>query len=516
MNLKLFSKAILLTTFLVNFASIGYSQQLAFPSADGGGKFTTGGRGGNVVIVKSLGDFGGALKSSGPKTIVFRVSGTIKGNFHIPDNTTIAGQTAPGDGICLNGSVTMGSNVIVRYIRIRGQPSYDCLGAREKKNIIVDHVSTSFSRDENLSVYHNDNATIQWCLISEAMGGDHGFAGIWGGNMNTQHHNLIAHNNGRNPRFCGGAQNNDYRNNVLYNWGKHPTKGGEDKQNFDDKGIWVFSAINFVANYYKPGPYTAAIGETVFCMPGGGSWYVKDNVMHDDPALTADNWKGFTGGKKRSEPAPHVPMTNQQTAEEAYKSVLQYAGCSFPKRDALDERVVSEVAAGTASKGNKGMVTSISQVGGMPTLNSAPAPADSDNDGMPDAWEKANGLNPNDPKDQNGKGAGGYTNIENYINSLVSDRTGITTPAKQEMVSHGLHLTRANSHAINYSFPARSTVKLELFAITGKKVALLINEVKEAGNYSVDYSSLNLGTGPYICRLSSGNTAVARNIFITQ
>ena len=526
MNLAGFKKIILPAILTLMIYGSLYSQENkklpAFPTAEGGGKWTAGGRGGNVAIVKSLSGFGAALKSTGPRTIVFQTSGTIVGDFSIPSNTTIAGQTAPGDGICIHGSVVMGSNVILRYLRIRSKQgeNADALGAREQKNIIVDHLTASWSTDENLSLYHNVNVTIQWCLVSQAMGGGHGFAGIWGGDMNTQHHNLIAHNTGRNPRFAGGAENNDFRNNVTYNWGKHPCKGGEDKQNGSDR--WTFSAINWVANYNKPGPTTPS-SNIKFIMPGGGSWYVKDNFMHGKPDLTADNWKGVTGGKKRSEPAPHIPMDHVQTAEEAYESVLKYVGCSFPKRDRIDEIVVNDVKEGKATHGSNGMVTSMGQVGGLPELKSAPAPADGDEDGMPDAWEKAKGLNPADASDRNGIGAGGYTNLEIYLNSLVAHNhyrasTAVAkkvTPKKNDFAFIGNNVF-SSSTELSFSIPKKTRVTLEVFDNAGKKVKTIINEVRAAGNHSTVFDGSHLGAGLYVCKLTVSNSSLSKKMFLIK
>jgi len=228
-----------LPSILLMFCLTGvlYSKQLAFPTAEGYGEYSVGGRGGKVYEVTTLnssgpGSLGEAIAASGSRTVVFRVSGTITGNFRIRNNKiTIAGQTAPGDGICIKGSLTIdASNVIIRYIRVRANPTAetDAIWGRYHKNIILDHVSASWSSDEVMSPYHNENVTIQWCMITEACAKfkngkntGHWFGGIWGNNYGTYHHNLIAHNDSRNPRWASGCGFNDYRNNVLYNWGKH-------------------------------------------------------------------------------------------------------------------------------------------------------------------------------------------------------------------------------------------------------------------------------------------------------
>ena len=238
--------AILLPAIL--FGGVAVSGHiLAFPGAEGYGKYTAGGRGGKVYEVTNLNDFGkgslrAAVEAEGSRTVVFRVSGTIdlKSNLTIRNPyITIAGQTAPGDGICIKRyPLSIGADeVIIRYIRVRlGDESgvdADAISSRYNKNLIIDHVSASWSVDETMSIYHNENVTVQWCLIAESLyqsnhiKGHHGFGGIWGSNYSTYHHNLLAHHSSRNPRFASGCGNTDYRNNVLYNWGYQSCYGGE-------------------------------------------------------------------------------------------------------------------------------------------------------------------------------------------------------------------------------------------------------------------------------------------------
>lgn len=269
--LKLFLVSTLLTGNLYANEKGGV---LAFPTAEGYGKYTIGGRGGKVYEVTNLNDSGegslrAAIEAKGPRTVVFRVSGTIdlKSALNIRNPyITIAGQTAPGDGICikrypLNISA---DEVIIRYIRIRlgdeSKRSDDAISARYRKNIILDHISASWSVDETMSIYHCENVTIQWCMITESLSqsnhtkGSHGFGGIWGSNYSTYHHNLLAHHSSRNPRWASGGGFNDYRNNVLYNWGYNSSYGGEKHQVGNPKFSDI--AVNFVNNYYKPGPAT--------------------------------------------------------------------------------------------------------------------------------------------------------------------------------------------------------------------------------------------------------------------
>ena len=431
------------------------AKQLAFPSAEGYGKYSVGGRGGKVYEVTTLNptgpdSLGEAIGASGPRTVVFRVSGTVEGDFRIKnDKITIAGQTAPGDGICIKGSLRVDANdVIIRYIRVRPDPAVgqiDAIYGEFCKNVILDHVSASWSSDEILSLYRNENVTIQWCMITEACakfvnGEDtgHRFGGIWGNNYGTYHHNLFAHNDSRNPRWGSGTRYNDYRNNVLYNWGYNSCYGGEAvEDSYPD--TMNFFTVNMVANYYKPGPATRDDVKRRVARPGAndlgglGKWYVSDNYIVGYPEVTAHNWLGVDddNGKKLYEPldAPWDAMPfNQESPEEAYQAVLQHVGCSLPKRDVIDARIIEEVRTGTATYGNNGIITAPNDVGSWPELKSEPAPVDTDHDGMPDAWETERGLNPHDDadgaKDRDGDG---YTNLEEYINGLA--KVGVSQAA---------------------------------------------------------------------------------------
>ncbi|TWT51905.1 pectate lyase family protein [Allorhodopirellula solitaria] len=444
----------------------GFAQdQLAFPSAEGYGKHTLGGRGGAVYEVTNLNDSGegslrAAVDAEGPRTVVFRVSGTIQlaSNLDIRNPfITIAGQTAPGAGICIARYPLMirADEVILRHIRVRfGDESgtdADAISCRYHKNIIIDHVSASWSVDEAMSIYHCENVTVQWCLIAESMfhtdtgKGSHGFGGIWGSNDSTYHHNLLAHHSSRNPRFASGCGNTDYRNNVVYNWGYNSCYGGEKQQPGNPK--FAFSNINMVANYYKPGPATAPGGishriagpSTRDGADDYGKWFIADNVVVGNEDVTSDNWNGGVqvdesaiAGLKLAEPWTAMAI-NQQTAEAAYASVLEHAGATLPKRDAVDARIIEETRRGTATyegdaykrekkvaneSKKSGIIDSQDDVGGWPELKSTPAPADTDHDGMPDEWELANGLDPQHADDRNELAASGYTMLEVYLNSI--------------------------------------------------------------------------------------------------
>lgn len=443
---KFYCNTFILSIILVNFTTFSFAQnQLAFPSAEGYGKYTVGGRGGKVFEITNLNNSGegslrAAVEAKGPRTVVFRVSGTIdlKSELRIKNpNITIAGQTAPGDGICIKRYPLMISadEVIIRYIRVRlgneKEGSSDALTARYQKNIILDHVSVSWSGDEVLTVYHCENVTVQWCLVAESIGGSHRFGGIWGSNYSTYHHNLIAHHIGRNPRFASGSGNTDYRNNVVYNWGNSSTYGGEKAQ--PGKPQFNFSNINVVANYYKPGPATKP-GEISHCIVSPwsrngaedyGKWFVSENFMYGNDAVSANNWNGgvqtkggskFDSGLKLDEPWKSM-VINQQSAEEAYHSVLDRVGAILPKRDVVDARIIGEVRNGSATFKN-GLIESQSDVGGWPELKGTTPPADTDHDGMPDEWESKHGLNPKDASDRNDVADDGYTMLEKYLNSI--------------------------------------------------------------------------------------------------
>ena len=452
----------------------------AFPGAEGYGAMTRGGRGGKVILVTNLNDSGpgslrGACEAEGPRIVVFRVSGTIPLESRLTISNpyiTIAGQTAPGDGVCIKRyQISIrASEVIIRYIRVRlgdeTDNDEDAIFGRYHKNIIIDHVSASWSVDETVSIYHCENVTIQWCLISESMynaghvKGNHGFGGIWGSNNSTYHHNLLAHHSSRNPRFASGCGYNDFRNNVVYNWGYNSAYGGEKEQRGNEK--FNFTVVNMVANYYKPGPATHP-SEVAYRIvnPSSrdlandfGKWYVADNVVHGNTAVTADNWDGgvqpqggssHIAGLKLPQPFESIPI-NQQTAEEAYSSVLESVGTSLPKRDIVDARIIDETRNGYATyegetyknkarvpdKRKKcGIIDSQEDVGGWPELKSLPAPVDSDSDGMPDAWEKRYGLDLNDASNASkDKDSDGYTNIEEYLNG--TDPTAFVDYTKPE------------------------------------------------------------------------------------
>lgn len=438
------------------------AQTPAFPGAEGGGIYTTGGRGGEVYYVNSLedtimgdkktheGTLRWCLKRKGAKTILFKIAGVIhlESKLIINDSTTIAGQSAPGDGICIaNYPVRVeGDNVIIRYMRFRMGDLYgvedDALCGYRNKDIIIDHCSMSWSTDECASFYDNENFTMQWCIISESLRssvhkkGTHGYGAIWGGKKASYHHNLLAHHDSRNPRMCGSRYSNqpelelvDFRNNVIYNWGSNSGYGGEGGR------------YNFVNNYYKPSP-TSSNHDRIFSpnadeganKQAEGVWglfYLSGNYVHGYDKVTKNNLLGFQPNPESkdikdliSDVSFDVPYVATDDAETAYQKVLKYAGASY-KRDKTDARVINEVENGLTpvrashNAGTKpGLIDSQKDVGGWEAYTYTPecVPADSDIDGIPDGWleeyypEKfANDLNEE-----------GYTYLEVYLNSLVN------------------------------------------------------------------------------------------------
>jgi len=388
----------------------------AFPGAEGFGMYTTGGRGGDVYHVTTLEDNGDnkaplpgslrqAIRKKGPRTIVFDLSGTIhlKSELKIQNgDLTIAGQTAPGDGICVADYpfVIAADNVIIRFMRFRlgnvalkDNPKAhegDGLGASDHDNIIVDHCSISWSIDECCSVYGGKNITVQWCIVSQSLRnsghekGAHGYGGNWGGSGASYHHNLLAHHDSRCPRLGPRATTQedervDIRNNVFYNWGGNGCYGGEGMN------------INIVNNYYKPGPGTAKRGKRIeqriaqigvrnsaytkhdtdepnrwdVMWHRWGKLYVDGNINDKYPDITEDNWtegiyaqvdESKTDGTwtqatkdtiRLQKPITIFPTTTH-FANVAFKRVLDYAGCSL-HRDQVDEMVVMDTRFGLAS-----------------------------------------------------------------------------------------------------------------------------------------------------------------------
>jgi len=465
----------------------------AFPGAEGGGAFTPGGRGGKIFVVTSLedsgkGTFREACEAVGARTIVFNVSGIIKLKKRISMRApyvTIAGQTAPGDGICIAGETLEidTHDVIIRHMRFRrGETDVtrrdDALGGNPIGNIIVDHCSVSWGLDENISLYRhqfaaNDkskleklpacNITIQNTISSEGLDTyNHAFGSTIGGLNSTFMRNLWADNISRNASI-GMYGDFNFVNNVIFNWWNRSLDGGDYR-----------SMFNIINNYFKPGPitptdqpirYRILKPESGYMKPKTyGRAYVDGNYIVGSPEVTKDNWNGGIQLEDQSEaetknylelikqPKPFsMPNITIMKAEEAYEFVLNNVGAILPKRDAVDERIIKQVRTGKieakdglenaigkefikrrlpADSYKKGIITNPNQVGGYPEYKGK-AYKDSDNDGIADAWEKKFGLNPNDASDANKDANGdGYTNIEKYFNNI--DPKGRTDWTKTE------------------------------------------------------------------------------------
>lgn len=521
-----------------------YAQDVtpSFPGAEGFGRYTTGGRGGSVYHVTSLADDGSegtfrwACSKSDTRTIVFDVSGTIYLTSQLKlnkGNVTIAGQTAPGDGICIADYpfVISANNVIIRFMRFRlgnrnvANHEGDGLGGMDKKNIVIDHCSVSWSVDECLSVYGSTDITVQWCIASQSMvnsghsKGAHGYGGNWGGSGASYHHNLIAHHSSRTPRLGPrpGTQTDermDMRNNVIYNWGGEGCYGGEGMN------------VNIVNNYYKPGPATLTLSTTKqkrmakigirtssytkhdTDSPNSwdkmwhvwGKFYVNGNVNPNYEDVTNDNWtygiynqtsndskvdSTYTQETKDTmkidTPINFVYVTTH-TAADAFNKVLQYAGCSL-SRDALDITVCSDARDGVATYTGDGLssgfINNQDDCGGWPELNSTTAPTDTDGDGIPDEWEDANSLDKNNADDGKTVCDDGYTNLEHYINSLVADimtaeNEGGTVLSGQQMYSGISSVTKGNTNKSGRIYnlqgmEVKNAVQVGVYIRNGKK-----------------------------------------------
>lgn len=457
----------------------------AFPGAEGGGAFTPGGRGGKVITVANLNDSGPgsfreACEQGGARIIVFNIGGVI--NLKTPVSirapyVTIAGQTAPGDGICITGSSVLINthDVIIRHMRFRrGAQDVafrdDALGGEAVGNVMIDHCSGSWGLDEVISIYRHVynrqedgygeklptvNVTIQNTIFAEGLDTyNHAFGATIGGHNSMFSRNLFASNVARNPSV-GMDGDFNFVNNVVYNWWNRSIDGGDEKS--------YYSIIN---NYFKPGPitpYDKPIGHRILKPESSrdknkpdtfGKAYVKGNIVEGNKKVTKNNWDGgvqvynqsdageFKKQIKVNKPYPEMPKVTITSAKKAYEFVLKNVGATLPKRDAVDERILETVRTGKAiyaadapeydppyikrrlpaDSYKQGIIYDIRQVGGLPEYKGEPY-VDSDGDGMPDEWEIANGLDPFDLSDANGDCTGdGYTNIEKYINGIPTNK----------------------------------------------------------------------------------------------
>lgn len=460
----------------------------AFPGAEGGGAFTAGGRGGKVYVVTNLADSGRgsfreACEKGGARIIVFNVAGIIHLKSPViirAPYITIAGQTAPGDGVCIAGETVWINthDVVIRYMRFRRGATEvgrrdDAIGGNPVGNIIIDHVSASWGLDEDMSIYrhvYDDgdkyrkeklptvNVTIQNSIFSEALDTyNHAFGSTIGGLNSTFMRNLWACNISRNPSV-GMYGDFGFVNNVIFNWWNRSADGGDHR-----------SLYNFINNYYKPGPVTPLdkpIRYRILKPEGNrdksdkyhfGKAYVHGNIVEGNEKVTRDNWDGGVQLEDVPNEEEHLNDIRVNTpfpiaklaiipAKEAYVYVLRNVGACLPKRDPVDIRVIKQVETGKifyteggqTHIGDKyvkrrlpedsykqGIITHPSQVGGYPEYKGVPY-KDTDNDGMPDVWELKHGLNPKDASDASKYQKSGYTNIEVYLNSVVD--VGSVTP----------------------------------------------------------------------------------------
>ncbi len=423
------------------FACNNNKKVLAFPGADGAGKYTTGGRGGYVYTVTNLNDEGpGSLRKGirkkGPRTIVFAVAGYIDLKSQLVINNgdlTIAGQTAPGKGVSLKGEGLRinADNVIIRYLRVRpgdiAHVELDALTGIGNKDIIIDHCSFSWATDEVCSLYDNENLTLQWCIISESLNqsyhhkGEHGYGGIWGGQKSTFHHNLLAHHKSRNPRLQGSRRHKnpdsekvEIVNNVIYNWKSKCIYAGEEGN------------YSILSNYFKPGPATGDKAGKQILEPYSpyANFNFNDNVVDQHISITENNLLGVdmpqdSVSKYFVSKRLYDSEIKIEKPEKAYEEVLESAGANL-YRDKIDQSVIEDVMNGSGRGEQKGIINSQEEVGGWPVIESVSGLPDSDGDGMPDEWERQNGLNAEDSSDGSSyKLDKSYTNLEMYLNSLL-------------------------------------------------------------------------------------------------
>jgi hypothetical protein len=465
----------------------------AFPGAEGGGAYSFGGRGGKVIVVTSLADSGPgsfreACETGGARIVVFNVAGIIHLKTPVMIRApyiTIAGQTAPGDGVCIAGeSVWLNTHdVVIRYMRFRrGETNVgrrdDAIGGNPVGNIMIDHVSATWGLDENMSMYrhmYNDstgtqeaklgtvNITIQNSIFAEALDTwNHSFGSTLGGENCTFMRNLWANNTGRNPSVGWNGIFN-FANNVIFNWVHRSIDGGDYRASF-----------NIINNYFKPGPMTpknSPVGHRILKPESGrsklkyhvyGRCYVNGNIVEGYDAISRNNWDGgvqveelpnageYTANMKVDKPLP-MPAISIMPAREAFQYVMDNVGANLPARDPVDSRIVEQVKTGKIvykegvklpetqfkhrrapiDSYKKGIITDVSQVGGYPEYRGTPY-KDSDKDGMPDAYESKNGLNPNKASDASQDSDNdGYTNIEEYLNSVVPVKNVKPTVAKK-------------------------------------------------------------------------------------
>ena len=574
----------LLVIFLA-FSFGVFAQTPAFPTAEGYGKFAKGGRGGQVVFVENLNDyiaynnmeapipgsFRWALTQypGQPLTVIFRVSGTIMLKPYLVSgknmndircqrpNLTIAGQTAPGEGICIrNSKVNLGGSVdlIVRNMRFRiGENAVDStfipggsVGIENATNVILDHCVFGWSGEENITMYDNKFTSVQWSVMHEGLYDDgHGkgnrsYGGQCGGANATWHHNLFAHNYSRSPRLNGARTDNEVKvfiefiNNVNYNWGRSGAPYGGELF----VGAIRSHTANYANNYFKPGPGTDGtkyfFNLNIVSGANAPKWYVNGNTMVGSASLTANNWDGMANKPSdlstiKSDTLLYPPLANtylgkwigyepyrinMQSADDAYQSVLDKVGTV--NRDSVERRIIREVKTGTsifkASQGKWGIIDHSYNAEGFLNYPVASAPVDNDNDGMADDWEVANGLNPANPDDRNLLTVEGYTALEVYLNSLMGEHINPEfLPAAVNDVKQFQTSIYPTTVKDNITIDADSPIRLiTIFSVNGEK--LYTSVLNPVNTLNVSF----LTKGCYVLKVDSRNGYYTHSKFFKE
>ncbi|MBN1309173.1 MAG: hypothetical protein JXA18_14715 [Chitinispirillaceae bacterium] len=528
----------------------------AFPGAEGAGMWTVGGRGGRVYEVTSLEDSGPgtlreACEAEGARTIVFRTGGVIRLKERITITNpyiTIAGQTAPGGGICIsNNEFWINTHqVIVRHIRVRvGRAGvetpilYDGLGGRPVSDIIVDHVSCSWAHDENLSFYKMEDAdndgyapptervTVQWSIISETLGHRrHPYGCVFGGRNATYHHNLHACNPNWEP-FSSLAENPapdhlDLINNVFYIWRNRWLKGGGE------------GPVNIINNRFVPDPQRDEADEqyqiiTIGNETGGRRCrYMAGNGVQGYEKESADNWASVKADVqllkqvRSDEPFVMFAPVSIQSDDEAYEAVLEQSGATLPRRDTVDRRIVN------ATRRRKTYYLPIDVkhqdwypfdeegIMDLPDYTTGTAPSDGDHDGMLDEWETANGLNSKNA-DDGSQLKDGYTNLEHYLNELAD---GKPTGAWHQSVDNIKNDRRSNlkgvtvsSSEIRFQLERETRLTLEIFDVRGRRYTVLTDGVMTAGRHELRLELHRLPAGLRLVRITAGPDNKAAVLF---
>ncbi len=529
--------------FLLFLSHSVLAQMKAFPGAEGFGANAVGGRGGDVYHVTSLDDDGpGSLRygietAAGPRTIVFDISGNIKLLSYLyvrSSYMTIAGQTAPGQGICIQnyGLTVKADHIVLRHLRFRPGDLYlgphDTGGFTEDAltlggtHIIADHISASWGVDENLSCSTSyDSVTIQYCIISEGLRRTFYYHGEYvpdhpGHSMGSLikprgidagaslHHNLWAHNNNRNPAVGSyeGTEHvrDDVRNNVMYNCGSFGYSSGASKQ----------VDLNYVGNYIIAGPSTSSSKRKQAFdanAPNNVHIFQSGNKIDSDLDTIRDGmntgWNMFADTWISHEEEFAMPFIETVSADQAYEQVLSQAGAFFWDRDTVDQRIINDVRNGTGT-----IIDSQNQVGGYPKIAVVARPDDwdSDQDGMPDWWEDENGLNRDNPQDRNDDpDSNGYTNLEEYLNQIafLTDVKGQDVPA-----FYGLELKNYPNPfnpktTIEFVLNKPTVVNVVVYDIGGRTIARLLQEKRAAGKQSIDFHANNLPSGLYFYKVKT-------------